>query len=300
MLSSSLLLRCCRLHQEDFIGENAFELLISTEGKFDNQRTGKRSNFHRKSLEVESAEDDKNEKDEHLVRHPSHGEEFMSIRVLLIEDEPDVSDFVIRGLQEEGFVVAHSSNGVDGWHLLESGAWDVILLDWWLPGIDGLTLLQRYRSAGHTVPVLFLTARDAVSNRVQGLNAGADDYLCKPFAFEELLARTHALSRRQSSPPSTRLSYDDVSLDLLTHQASRAGEPLTLKAREEALLTYFLKHPEEVLSRVKIYENVWDEQYDGLSNTLEVHVMELRRKLEQHGPRLIHTMRGRGYVLQMR
>jgi two-component system copper resistance phosphate regulon response regulator CusR len=174
----------------------------------------------------------------------------------------------------------------------------VVLLDWWLPAVDGLTLLRRYRQAGQTTPVLFLTARDAVADRVRGLDNGANDYLCKPFAFEELLARIRVLLRRPEAHADTMLRYADVHVDLATQRAERAGQRLELTAKEQALLVLFLRHPGEVLSRTRIYEQVWDERYDGLSNTLEVHVMELRRKLEAHGPRLIHTRRGRGYLFE--
>jgi len=220
----------------------------------------------------------------------------MGIRVLVIEDEAAIADFVVRGLREEGFTVDHAADGNAGWHALSTGTWDVVLLDWWLPGPDGLTLLRRFRRAGRDTPVLFLTARDAVSDRVDGLNGGADDYLCKPFAFEELLARVRAMTRRRGQVSGTTVACRDVTLDLATHRAERAGKRLDLTAKEQALLVFFLRHPDEVLSRTRIYEHVWDERYDGLSNTLEVHVMELRRKLEAHGPRLIHTLRGRGYV----
>jgi two-component system copper resistance phosphate regulon response regulator CusR len=220
----------------------------------------------------------------------------MGIRILVIEDEPEIADFLVRGLREESFTVELAKDGDEGWHMLRTGAWDVILLDWWLPGPDGLTLLRRYRREGHATPVLFLTARDAVSERVRGLDAGADDYLCKPFVFAELLARVRAMTRRLERRPSTLLSYGDVGIDLATHRTERGGVRLDLTAKEQALLVLFLRHPGEVLSRTLIYEQVWDERYDGLSNTLEVHVMELRRKLEAHGPRLIHTLRGRGYV----
>jgi two-component system copper resistance phosphate regulon response regulator CusR len=132
---------------------------------------------------------------------------------------------------------------------------------------------------------------------VRGLDGGADDYLCKPFAFEELLARVRSLSRRLDRTTGTVLSWEDVKVDLATHRAERAGQPLRLTAREQALLVLFLRHPGEVLSRTRIYEQVWDERYDGLSNTLEVHIMELRRKLEAHGRRVIFTLRGRGYLL---
>ncbi len=220
----------------------------------------------------------------------------MGIRVLLIEDENEIADFVVRGLKEEGFTVERAADGEEGWHHLRTGSWDVVLLDWWLPGRDGLTLLRWFRQEGATTPVLFLTARDAVSDRVRGLDGGADDYLCKPFAFAELLARVRALARRPATAAGTVLAHRDVRVDLATHRAERAGARLDLTAKEESLLVFFLRHPGEVLSRTRIYEHVWDERYDGLSNTLEVHVMELRRKLEAHGPRLIHTLRGRGYL----
>jgi two-component system copper resistance phosphate regulon response regulator CusR len=199
----------------------------------------------------------------------------MGIRVLVIEDEAAIADFLVRGLREEGFTVEHAADGDSGTHALRTAGWDVVVLDWRLPGPDGLTLLRRFRQTDRVTPVLFLTARDAVSDRVRGLDGGADDYLCKP---------------------GTLLSHQDVCVDLATHRATRAGHPLDLTAKEQALLVFFLRHPGEVLSRTRLYEHVWDERYDGLSNTLEVHVMELRRRLEAHGPRLIHTLRGRGYL----
>src|SRR5262245_41622209 len=219
----------------------------------------------------------------------------MGIRILVVEDEADIADFLVRGLREEGFTAEQAGDADAAWQALQ-GAWDLVLLDWWLPGEDGLSLLRRFRRQGRDTPVLFLTARDAVSDRVEGLNGGADDYLCKPFAFEELLARVRAMTRRRGQASGTAVGYRDVTVDLATHRAERAGKRLDLTAKEQALLVFFLRHPDEVLSRTRIYEHVWDERYDGLSNTLEVHVMELRRKLEAHGPRLIHTLRNRGYV----
>ena len=219
----------------------------------------------------------------------------MGIRILIVEDEPQIADFVVRGLREEGFTVEHAADGNDGWHAIRSREWDLVLLDWWLPGRDGLSLLRGMREAGNSTPVLMLTARDAVSDRVQGLDSGADDYLCKPFAFAELLARVRALARRRGGSSSTLLSYADVRVDLASHRVERAGKRLDLTTKEQALLVLFLRHPGQVLTRTRIYDHVWDDRYDGLSNTLEVHVMELRRKLEKHGPRLIHTLRGRGY-----
>ena len=221
----------------------------------------------------------------------------MAFRILLVEDDTEIAEFVALGLREEGYVVEVAADGHTGRHSLTTSIWDLVLLDWWLPGPDGFTLLKELREAGRTTPVLFLTARDAVAQRVEGLAGGADDYLCKPFAYEELLARVQALLRRATGIAGPVWRHHDVLVDPASNRAERAGKPLGLTAREHALLQFFLRHPGEVLSRTRLYEQVWQDQYDGLSNTLEVHVMELRKKLEAHGPRLIHTVRGRGYML---
>ncbi len=220
----------------------------------------------------------------------------MGIRVLVVEDEDGIADYLVRGLREEGYTVERAADGAEGWHYLKNGPWDVVLLDWWLPGTDGLTLLKQFRQADPLTPVILLTAKDTVADRVRGLDGGANDYLCKPFAFEELLARLRAATRRPDRAGGTVLGHGDVRVDLATGRVERAGHRLDLTAREYALLVYFLRHPNEVLSRTRIYEAVWDERYDGLSNTLEVHVMELRKKLEAHGSRVIHTLRNRGYA----
>jgi two-component system copper resistance phosphate regulon response regulator CusR len=214
-----------------------------------------------------------------------------------VEDEREIADFLVRGLREEGYIVELAVNGFNGWQALQRASWDVVLLDCWLPIVDGVTLLRRYRQGGGQASVLFLTARDSIADRVEGLNAGADDYLCKPFSFEELLARIRVLARRRDPNVGTALTFNDVSVDLASLRAKRAGKLLELTAKEQALLVFFIRHAGEVLSRTRIYESVWNERYDGQSNTLEVHVMELRRKLEAHGQRLIHTLRGRGYLL---
>lgn len=219
----------------------------------------------------------------------------MGIRILVVEDEEEIAEYLINGLREEGYTVESAAEGDTARRLLQSGTWDLVILDWWIPGFDGLEVLRRYRQTGGEAPVLFLTARDSISDRVQGLDAGADDYLCKPFAFDELLARVRALTRRGRGTGAV-VMHGDVRVDLVAGRAERAGHALELTAREQALLVFFLRHPGQVLSRTRIYDHVWGERYDGVSNTLEVHVMELRRKLESIGKRLIHTVRGRGYT----
>ncbi len=219
----------------------------------------------------------------------------MGIRVLVIEDEDEFADFVVRGLREEGLTVERVADTHTAWVVLHSGPWDVILLDRGIAGEDGLVLLTRYRDSGATTPVLMLTARDAVPDRVAGLDAGADDYLPKPFAFDELLARVRALVRRPAVAIGNVLNHADVQIDLSTQRVERAGHKLNLTAKEYALLVFFMRHSDQVLTRTRIYEHVWDERYDGISNTLEVHVKDLRRKLEAYGSRLIHTHRNRGY-----
>jgi DNA-binding response OmpR family regulator len=218
-------------------------------------------------------------------------------RILVVEDEARIADFLIRGLREEGYAVEHAPDGPTARLMLQSGEWDLVLLDWWLPGEDGIQVLRRFRQGNRKTPVLFLTARDSIQDRVTGLDAGADDYLCKPFSFEELLARARALLRRPSQSDSTVIEYHDLRADLGTQKVTRSRHPIDLTAKEFSLLLYFLRNAGKILSRTRIYESVWDENFDGLSNTLEVHVKELRRKLEAWGPRVIQTRRGRGYVL---
>ncbi|UUO07071.1 response regulator transcription factor [Blastopirellula sp. J2-11] len=222
----------------------------------------------------------------------------MSSRILIIEDEPRIVDFLLRGLTEEGYQVESAADGALGRIALQNQSWDLVLLDWWLPGEDGVDLLRRFRQQNRTTPVLFLTARDAVEQRVEGLDAGADDYLCKPFSFDELLARVRALLRRPDQKSSLRLEVFGIQADLSSQQATRDGQPLNLTAKEFSLLCLFLKHPGSVLTRTRIFETVWGDHFDGLSNTIEVHVKELRRKLEAIGPRVIQTRRNRGYILQ--
>jgi DNA-binding response OmpR family regulator len=218
-------------------------------------------------------------------------------RVLVIEDDASLARSLVNGLSDEGFTVAHAGDGDSAREALRGGEWDLVILDWWLPGPDGLAVLKGYRRESGTTPVLFLTARDAVSDRVRGLDAGADDYLCKPFVFEELLARARALIRRGRPLEVMTLSFRDVRVDLAAQKAERAGHPLDLTAKEFGLLVFLLRHPGEVLSRARIYGHVWGETYDFVSNTLDVHINALRRALEARGPRLIQTVRGQGYLL---
>jgi len=220
----------------------------------------------------------------------------VGIRILLIEDDELIGSSLERGLREEGYSVERAVDGKAGWEFLRRGGWELVILDWWLPTEDGLVLLRKFRELERQTPVLFLTARDGVNERVRGLDAGADDYLCKPFVFDELLARVRALLRRAEDRPGAVLERAGVSIDLATQRVQRGAATLDLTAKEYSLLVYFVRHYGQVVSRTRIYEQVWDDRYDGLSNTIEVHVSELRRKLENHGDRLIHTLRGRGYV----
>jgi DNA-binding response OmpR family regulator len=223
--------------------------------------------------------------------------EVMALDVLIIEDERDFAEFIINGLAEEGFSVQHAVDGDQALSMLGDRSWDLVLLDWSLPGRDGLSLLRGFRASGGDAPVIFLTARDQVDDRVAGLDGGADDYLCKPFAFAELLARARALVRRRERPSSLILAHDDISIDLIAQRAQRAGRMLDLTGKELALLAFFLRQPGQLLTRQRIYEHVWEGDFDTSSNTLEVHLKELRRKLEALGPRLIHNRRGQGYYL---
>jgi DNA-binding response OmpR family regulator len=217
-------------------------------------------------------------------------------RVLVVEDDASLARSIVDGLSDEGFAISQVADGDAAVEALRAGEWDLVILDWWLPGLDGLEVLGGHRRQGGTTPVLFLTARDAVSDRVRGLDGGADDYLCKPFAFDELLARARALIRRGRPVQVATLSYSDVRVDLATQKAERAGHALELTAKELAVLVFFLRHPGEILSRTRIYGHVWGETYDFVSNTLDVHITGLRRSLEARGPRLIQTVRGQGYL----
>ena len=228
------------------------------------------------------------------------------MKLLVIEDEDKLGEYLRGGLTQEGFVVDLVRDGVDGLHQASEGAYDLVLLDGVLPGLDGLAVLAALRQKDHTrtLPVLMLTARAEVEDRVRGLQAGADDYLVKPFAFSELVARIQALLRRASATPvaeATVLKLADLELDLLRRKAHRAGQRLDLTAKEFSLLTLLLRRQGQVLSRTELAEQVWDMNFDSGTNVVEVAVRRLRTKLDRpfEAP-LLHTVRGMGYVLETR
>lgn len=222
------------------------------------------------------------------------------MRVLVVEDDRAVRDALDRALRAQGHQVRLAPDGLVALQALRDEPADLLLLDLGLPGADGLSLCRRLRADGDATPILILTARDAVEDRVAGLDAGADDYLVKPFALEELNARIRALARRVGdSPAATSLRFGDVELDPETRRARRGPRRLQLTEREFALLTRFLEHPRMVLSREALLEQVWGPDHPASPNALEVYVGYLRRKLEADGePRLVHTIRGVGYVLR--
>ncbi len=219
-------------------------------------------------------------------------------RILAIDDDSNVTDFLRRGLSYEGYAVEVANSGQDGLDLARESAPDLVVLDIMMPGMDGLEVCRRLK-AGGDVPILMLTARDAVADRVEGLETGADDYLVKPFAFEELLARIRALLRRRDTHAPEVLRYSDLSLDTGARIARRGHREIQLSTTEYNLLHLFVRHPGHVLTRARIMDAVWGYDFGGESNVLEVYVRYLRAKLEADGePRLIHTMRGTGYVLR--
>jgi len=219
------------------------------------------------------------------------------VRLLLVEDERRLAERLARGLREEGFAVDSAATCRAGRERAADNEYDLVLLDLGLPDGSGIELLRRWRREGMDAPVLILTARDLVDEKVEGLDAGADDYLTKPFAFEEVLARVRALLRRRAAPPRSLLEMGDLQLDRDGRQAQQGGQPLDLTPKELALLEYFMLHPGVALSRGRIAEHVWDETYEARSNTIDVIVARLRRKIES-GERLIHTVPGVGYVLR--
>ncbi len=223
------------------------------------------------------------------------------MKILVVEDEAKTAAYLKRGLEENGFIVDIAENGEDGAHLAETGAYDLVILDVMLPVRDGWSVLADLRHHDVRTPVLFLTARDAVHDRVKGLELGADDYLIKPFAFSELLARVRTVLRRGGIKQATVLAVADLELDLIRHRATRGGRLLDVTPKEFLLLSLLMRRTGDVLSRTLIAEQVWDINFDSDSNVVDVHVRRLRSKVDDPFERkLIHTARGLGYVLEER
>jgi len=223
------------------------------------------------------------------------------MRILVVEDDKDVAGFVVRGLKEAGHVAEHADNGRDGLFLAVSEPFDAIVLDRMLPGgIDGLKILETLRSQQNLTPVLILSALADVNERVKGLKAGGDDYLTKPFAFAELLARVEALSRRgKTEGPTTKLVVEDLEMDLLARQVKRSGQKIDLQPREFRLLEYLMRHAGQVVTRTMLLEGVWDYHFDPQTNVIDVHVSRLRQKVDKPFPvPLIQTIRNAGYTLR--
>ncbi len=224
-----------------------------------------------------------------------------NMKILIVEDETKTGTYLKQGLSEAGFVTDLAANGIDGQHLALTENYDLIILDVMLPGLDGWSVLRTLRTAGKDMPVLFLTARDQVDDRVKGLELGADDYLVKPFAFSELLARVRTLLRRGKQTEPEVLGLADLEVDLIRRRATRQGQRIDLTAKEFVLLTLFLRRRGEVLSRTLIASQVWDMNFDSDTNVVEVAVRRLRAKIDDpFEPKLIHTVRGMGYVMELR
>ena len=220
------------------------------------------------------------------------------MRILLVEDEPNAARMLAKGLREEAYAVDVVGDGERALELAQLNDYDLIILDVMLPGKDGFQVCRDLRTAGSAVPVIMLTARDAVEDKVEGLDSGADDYLLKPFEFEELLARVRALLRRKPALYPEVITIADLSVDIRARRASRAGRELGLTGKEFALLEYLARHAGEVVGRAEISEHVWDQSYDPFSKVIDVFIQRLRRKIDEGHPlKLIHTRRGEGYVL---
>jgi len=221
------------------------------------------------------------------------------VRILIVEDEKKVAGFIKKGLEEETYAVDVAYDGEEGFHLASVNDYDMIILDWMLPKMDGLEVLSRLRDKKVSTPILLLTAKDAVDDKVTGLNKGADDYLTKPFAFSELLARIRSLLRRGQAETQTELKVGDLILDMVSHKVSREGEEIELTGKEYSLLEYFMRNEGKVLTRTMIAEHVWDYNFDTFTNVIDVYVNHLRKKIDKKYPaKLLHTLRGVGYVMR--
>jgi two-component system copper resistance phosphate regulon response regulator CusR len=234
------------------------------------------------------------------IERREHRRKEKAMKILIVEDEQKTGDYLKQGLSEAGFVTDLARDGVDGLHLALTGDYDLVLLDVMLPRLDGWQVLREIRAKGRHTPVLFLTARDQVEDRVKGLEFGADDYLVKPFAFSELLARVRALLRRGKASEPELLQIADLELDLLRRRVTRGGRRIELTAKEFALLELLLRRQGEVLPRSLIASQVWDMNFDSDTNVIEVAVRRLRAKIDDaFEPKLIRTVRGMGYVLEI-
>jgi two-component system, OmpR family, response regulator len=222
------------------------------------------------------------------------------MRILLVEDDEKIASFIIGGLRQSGFAVDHAAEGLDGLHLATSEPYAVAVIDVMLPGMDGLKLIEELRRRKINTPIIILSAKRSVEDRVRGLETGSDDYLSKPFSFSELLARVQALIRRSTSTSEpTRLTVGELSMNLLTREVSRGETPVALQPREFALLEYFMRNPGKVLSKTMIMEHVWDYHFDPQTNLVDVLVCRLRNKIDRDYERkMLHTLRGVGYVLK--
>ena len=221
------------------------------------------------------------------------------MRILVIEDEVKIAQLVKRGLKEEGYAVDVAGDGEEGHFLLSSNEYDVIILDLMLPKIDGLTLCRTLRKEGNQTPIIMLTAKDTVKDKVKGLDSGADDYLPKPFAFEELLARVRVLLRKKDGRVQTQLKVEDLCLDLLTHKVTRGEREIDLTVKEYALLEYLMRNAGNIVTRTMISEHVWDINFDTFTNVIDVYINYLRNKIDSgFENKMIHTVRGKGYLLK--
>lgn len=221
------------------------------------------------------------------------------MRILIVEDEPSLLKSISRRLREEGYSVDTAEDGEDGQELIEVVEYDCIILDIMLPVINGLAVLKHIRNKGIKIPVLLLTARDAIEDKVKGLDLGADDYLTKPFSFDELLARIRALLRRQNESKETTLKAADLILDTVSHTVSRGGNDIELTAKEYAILEYMLRNKGRLLTRSQIADHVWNYDFEGNSNIVDVYIRYLRKKIDDDfDSKLLHTVRGSGYMLK--
>jgi two-component system OmpR family response regulator len=223
------------------------------------------------------------------------------MKILLIEDEPTVARFILKGLSESGHTFDHADNGKDGLKLALSSLYEVIILDRMLPEMDGIDVLNNFRKQGINTPTLILSAKNKVDDKVKGLRAGADDYLTKPFAFEELLARVDILASRNSPTTNTNLSLGDLDLDLINRTVTREGQVIDLQSKEFKLLEYLMLNPGKIITRAMLLEKVWEYNFDPQTNVIDVHISRLRNKIDKGFPYpMIETIRGAGYMISSR